>query len=97
MKSRERYVVAGSSDYSEGKTDLTQEQVLLMEKISYVLNGYTHNYDNLHKNYAPDGIISVLKDQVKAKAESGSIDESERVQASQFIHALELNFSKSSR
>ncbi|MGO4888804.1 hypothetical protein ACJ2A9_13685 [Anaerobacillus sp. MEB173] len=79
----------GKSQYVEGKTDLNQEQKEILESISVILNYYSDNYNNLPKNYAPEGVISILRDQVKAKIENKSINSDEEKKALSLIGKLE--------
>ncbi|MEK4053077.1 hypothetical protein MHB84_05450 [Paenibacillus sp. FSL F4-0087] len=83
--------IHSESNYQGGKTELNEIQVNLIKEISMILNGYSDNYDNLHFSYASSGIIAVLRDQVVAKIENGTINPQERRDALQLIRKLEID------
>lgn len=47
----------------------------LLKAISKILNNSHDKYNNFPKSYAPEGIISILRDQVRAKLEYETINE----------------------
>jgi hypothetical protein len=91
IKKLGNYIVAGS-DYEEGKTELTAEQEAKMSEISKILTGYPHNFDTLHRTYAPRGIISVILMTMKVKEYQNDINEYERKQALKAIDELKQLF-----
>ncbi|MCH7322905.1 hypothetical protein LZ480_13570 [Solibacillus sp. MA9] len=65
------------SDYEEGETKLSENEWVLLRKISFELNGYPDNYNGTVKNYSPRGLIDVLNGQVIAKLDAKLINEEE--------------------
>lgn len=87
---KKEYYIEGTSDYEAGKTTLSSSQRQLLEKISYILNGYSDNYNGLLRNYSSKGLIQVLNAQVVAKLDNKtiSLDEAERTKI--LIHELNI-------
>ncbi|QGQ99829.1 hypothetical protein EHS13_35680 [Paenibacillus psychroresistens] len=79
------------SNYLKGNTILNSTQIEMLQRISTKLNYYSDNYNNLHSNYAPEGIISFLRDQVIAKIQNGGINSQESEEAIVLINEFESN------
>lgn len=90
-KHRRRQSIPSESQYKEGYTELNYEQIELLKSISNVLNGYPDNYCNLPRSYAPEGLIELLRNQVKAKIDNGMVSENEGESAVELIDLLEIN------
>ncbi|MEQ2529418.1 hypothetical protein WMO40_22360 [Bacillaceae bacterium CLA-AA-H227] len=80
------------SDYQEGRTNLTAEQLELLHNIASVVYHYDpEHFDNIALNYAPSGLIKILKDQVYVRFTNDSITHTERNDALALIDKLSIS------
>lgn len=79
----------GEIEYKSGKTELTPAATELLKEVSMIIYGYSNNYTNIHKNYAPEGIVKFLIDQVKLRVNEKEINEYEQNKALLLIEQLE--------
>lgn len=80
------------SDYQEGRTTLTAEQLELLHNITLIVYHYVaEHFDNLIFNYAPYGLIKIVKDQVYVKYTNDSITQAERNDALALIDKLSIS------
>jgi hypothetical protein len=80
------------SDYVEGKTTLTSEQLGLLHNIAWVVYHDSEHFDNFVQSYAPLGLIKILRDQVYARFINESISPTERQNALALIDKLSISF-----
>lgn len=79
------------SDYIEGKTILTAEQLGLLHDIAWAVYRDREHFDNFLHNYAPIGLIKILRDQVYARFTNESISPAERNNALALIDKLSIS------
>jgi hypothetical protein len=76
------------SDYLEGKTILSTKQLELLHEIAWIVYHEREHFDNLLQNYAPLGLIKILRDQVYARFTNESISQAEQYDALTLIDKL---------
>ncbi|NUU58975.1 hypothetical protein [Paenibacillus agri] len=75
------------SEFEEGVTVLTKYQEVVLGQISTVLKD---DYSSFPGQYAPKGLVSILRNQADTKSGYDSINATERRQALNLIRKLEL-------
>ena len=94
MKKPRKAKIISKSDYSKGVTVLDLEQKDLLKHISRILNYSDDNYKTFPQTYAPAGLISILRGQVKVKLDNVMIDRIESKEATAMIDLLETKLIK---
>ncbi|WP_059040623.1 hypothetical protein [Paenibacillus rubinfantis] len=82
-----KYIIT-ESEYENGKTELSEEQSEMVERLSKLLTGYPENFNTLPRNYSPSGFIGVLNDQVKLKVDQRELDAPEQLMAFRLLEDL---------
>lgn len=91
---KSKKIQIGESEYAAGRTELSHEQKSLLESISKSLYD---NYNNLTLNYAPEGLIAILRNQVKTKLENGTITEFESKEVTAMIDFFKIKLMQDSQ
>lgn len=79
------------SQFEDGKTVLSLEQLVTLKKLSRVLNNGQDDYlDGFLSVYSPRGLKDLLSVQVRTALESDTIDSLGALKAYELIEALNL-------